>query len=47
LADVLEVAGQWIDGVKCAGGSFALLPREQCAPSATSRTNNAYISSGG
>lgn len=48
LADVLEVAGQWVDGVKWAGGSFALLPREQVrAFSDLSHKHNAYVSSGG
>ena len=27
LADVLEVAGQWVDGIKYARGSFALMPK--------------------
>lgn len=48
LADVLDVAGQWVDGVKWAGGSFALLPREQVrAISDLAHEHNAYISSGG
>jgi phosphosulfolactate synthase (CoM biosynthesis protein A) len=48
LADVLEVAGQWVDGVKWAGGSFALLPREQVrAFSDLAHEHDAYISSGG
>lgn len=48
LSDVLEVADQWIDGVKWAGGSFALLPREQVrAFSDMAHKHNAYISSGG
>lgn len=48
LADVLDVAGQWVDGVKWAGGSFALLPREQVrAFSDLAHKHNAYISSGG
>lgn len=48
LADVLDVAGQWVDGVKWAGGSFALLPREQVrAFSDLAHEHNAYISSGG
>jgi phosphosulfolactate synthase (CoM biosynthesis protein A) len=48
LADVLEVAGQWIDGVKWAGGSFALLPRTQVrAFSDLAHKHDAYISSGG
>jgi phosphosulfolactate synthase (CoM biosynthesis protein A) len=48
LADVLDVAGQWVDGVKWAGGSFALLPREQVrAFSDLTHKHDAYISSGG
>ncbi|HET6655106.1 MAG TPA: phosphosulfolactate synthase [Gammaproteobacteria bacterium] len=48
LADVLEVAGQWVDGVKWAGGSFALLPREQVrAFSDLAHEHDAYVSSGG
>lgn len=48
LTDVLEVAGQWVDGVKWAGGSFALLPREQVrAMSDLAHAHDAYISSGG
>lgn len=29
LQDVFDVAGQWVDGIKWAGGSFALVPPEQ------------------
>ncbi|HET7569855.1 MAG TPA: phosphosulfolactate synthase [Gammaproteobacteria bacterium] len=48
LADVLEVAGEWVDGVKWAGGSFALLPRDQVrAFSDLAHKHDAYISSGG
>src|SRR5699024_1853038 len=48
LADVLDVAGQWVDGVEWAGGSFALLPREQVrAISDLAHEHDAYISSGG
>ncbi|MCS4502567.1 phosphosulfolactate synthase [Arhodomonas aquaeolei] len=48
LADVLDVAGQWVDGVKWAGGSFALLPREQVrALSDLAHKHDAYVSSGG
>lgn len=48
LADVLDVAGPWVDGVKWAGGSFALLPREQVrAISDLAHEHDAYISSGG
>ncbi|ADG98867.1 (2R)-phospho-3-sulfolactate synthase ComA [Segniliparus rotundus DSM 44985] len=48
LEDVLEVAGEWVDGVKWAGGSFALLPKEQVrAFSDIAHKHGAYISSGG
>lgn len=48
LEDVLEVAGQWVDGIKWAGGSFALLSREQVrAFSDLAHKHDAYISSGG
>jgi phosphosulfolactate synthase (CoM biosynthesis protein A) len=48
LADVLDVAGEWVDGVKWAGGSFALLPREQVrAFNDLTHKHDAYISSGG
>jgi phosphosulfolactate synthase (CoM biosynthesis protein A) len=45
---VLDVAGQWVDGVKWAGGSFALLPRDQVrAISDLVHEHDAYVSSGG
>ena len=48
LQDVFDVAGQWVDGIKWAGGSFALLPPEQVrAFSDIAHENNAYVSSGG
>ena len=48
LADVLDVAGPWVDGIKWAGGSFALLPREQVrAFSDLAHEHDAYVSSGG
>jgi phosphosulfolactate synthase (CoM biosynthesis protein A) len=48
LADVLDVAGQWIDGVKWAGGSFALLRRELVRMFCDlAHVHIAYISSGG
>src|SRR5699024_8118404 len=48
LADVLEVAGQWVDGIKWAGGSFALLPPEQVrAFNDLAHEHDAYVSSGG
>jgi phosphosulfolactate synthase (CoM biosynthesis protein A) len=48
LADVLDVAGQWVDGIKWAGGSFALLPPDQVrAFSDLAHDYDAYVSSGG
>ncbi|GAB3044635.1 phosphosulfolactate synthase [Sediminivirga luteola] len=48
LQDVFDVAGQWVDGIKWAGGSFALLPREQVrAFSDIAHEHDAYVSSGG
>lgn len=48
LSDVLEVADQWVDGIKWAGGSFALLPPEQVrAFSDIAHEHGAYVSSGG
>jgi len=48
LTDVLDVAGQWVDGIKWAGGSFALLPREQVrAFSDIAHEHGSYVSSGG
>lgn len=48
LRDVFDVAGQWVDGVKWAGGSFALLPTEQVrAISDLAHEHGAYVSSGG
>lgn len=48
LADLLETAGAWIDGIKYAGGSFALMP-----PAAVQSINklahdhDIYVSTGG
>ena len=48
LQDVFDVAGQWVDGIKWAGGSFALLPTEQVkAFSEIAHAHDAYVSSGG
>lgn len=48
LSDVFDVAGQWVDGIKWAGGSFALLPRERVkAVNELAHDNDAYVSSGG
>lgn len=48
LQDVFDVAGAWVDGIKWAGGSFALLPTEQVrALSDIAHAHDAYVSSGG
>lgn len=48
LMDVFEAAGQWIDGIKWAGGSFSLMPRHQVkAMNDVAHANGAYVSSGG
>lgn len=48
LSDVLDVAGQWVDGVKWAGGSFALLPSERVrAINDLAHEHEAYVSTGG
>ncbi|WP_148239492.1 phosphosulfolactate synthase [Ruania zhangjianzhongii] len=48
LQDVFDVAGQWVDGIKWAGGSFALLPTEQVkAFSEIAHAHDSYVSSGG
>ncbi|MPV50497.1 phosphosulfolactate synthase [Pseudactinotalea sp. HY160] len=48
LQDVFEVAGQWVDGIKWAGGSFALVPPAQVrAFSDLAHENDSYVSSGG
>lgn len=48
LRDVFDVAGAWVDGIKWAGGSFALVPTEQVrAFSDIAHENGAYVSSGG
>lgn len=48
LQDVFDVAGQWVDGIKWAGGSFSLVPAEQVkAFSDIAHDNGAYVSSGG
>ncbi|WP_136089337.1 phosphosulfolactate synthase [Auritidibacter ignavus] len=48
MQDVFDVAGQWIDGIKWAGGSFALLPDEQVkAINEIAHHGDAYVSSGG
>ena len=48
LEDVLEMAGQWVDGIKWAGGSFALVPPAQVREfSRIAHEHDAYVSSGG
>lgn len=48
LEDVFDVAAPWIDGIKWAGGSFALLPPAQVrAINEIAHRHGAYVSSGG
>jgi phosphosulfolactate synthase (CoM biosynthesis protein A) len=48
MQDVFDVAGPWIDGIKWAGGSFALMPAEQIkAINQIAHDHQAYVSSGG
>ncbi len=48
MQDVFDVAGPWIDGIKWAGGSFALLPQQQIkAINQIAHDHQAYVSSGG
>jgi len=48
LSDVLETMGAWVDGVKYAGGSFALMPPEAIkAFNKTAHDHDVYVSTGG
>ncbi|RVB74239.1 MULTISPECIES: phosphosulfolactate synthase [unclassified Mesorhizobium] len=48
LADVLEIMGNWIDGIKFAGGSFALMPPEAVKSiNKLAHDHDAYVSTGG
>lgn len=48
LADVLETVGEWVDGVKFAGGSFALMPRDTVREMIDlAHAHDAYVSTGG
>jgi phosphosulfolactate synthase (CoM biosynthesis protein A) len=48
LADVLETMGAWVDGVKYAGGSFALMsPQAVKAINRTAHDHDVYVSTGG
>lgn len=48
LSDALETMGRWIDGLKFAGGSFALMPRDQVkAMIDLAHEYEVYVSTGG
>ena len=48
LADLLETVGAWIDGVKYAGGSFALMrPEAVRSINKVAHDHNVYVSTGG
>jgi phosphosulfolactate synthase (CoM biosynthesis protein A) len=48
LADLLETMGQWIDGIKFAGGSFALMPPEAVKSiNKLAHDHEVYVSTGG
>ena len=48
LADLLETVGAWIDGIKYAGGSFALMPPEAVQSiNKLAHDNDVYVSTGG
>ncbi|HEY7243416.1 MAG TPA: phosphosulfolactate synthase [Xanthobacteraceae bacterium] len=48
LADVLETVGAWVDGIKYAGGSFALMPPQAVkAINQLAHDHHAYVSTGG
>lgn len=48
LADLLETVGTWIDGIKYAGGSFALMPPEAVQSiNKLAHDHNVYVSTGG
>ena len=48
LSDILETVGEYVDGVKYAGGSFALMPRVRVREiNDLAHKHNAYISTGG
>jgi phosphosulfolactate synthase (CoM biosynthesis protein A) len=48
LADLLEAVGAWIDGVKYAGGSFALMrPEAVKSFNKVAHDHNVYVSTGG
>src|SRR5439155_18645513 len=48
LADVLETVGAWVDGIKYAGGSFALMPADVVkSMNKMAHDHGAYVSTGG
>ena len=48
LADLLELMGEYVDGVKFAGGAFALMPRERVRElNDITHRAGAYVSTGG
>src|ERR671924_422443 len=48
LADVLETVGAWVDGIKYAGGSFALMPADAVKSiNKLAHDHDAYVSTGG
>jgi phosphosulfolactate synthase (CoM biosynthesis protein A) len=48
LTDVLETMGAWVDGLKFAGGSFALMPRERVRELIElAGDHDVYVSTGG
>ena len=48
LADLLDTVGAWIDGIKYAGGSFALMPREVVESiNNSAHDHDVYVSTGG
>lgn len=48
LADLLETVGAWIDGVKYAGGSFALMrPEAVRSINKVAHDHSVYVSTGG
>lgn len=48
LADVLETVGAWVDGIKYAGGSFALMPASAVTSmNKLAHDNDVYVSTGG
>jgi phosphosulfolactate synthase (CoM biosynthesis protein A) len=48
LADLLDTVGSWIDGIKYAGGSFALMPPDTVrAMNKLAHEHDVYVSTGG